>query len=213
MKIKYITALLLFFIIGFTACKKNGKVSQPIDIDFSQNFIDDSQANSFWQYVSTQNGDTLTSSPAKIFKLPNDSIIKGNPYKVYALINEDGSTIPIYLFRYVLNTIYEPRFFNGDSTQILEVPIVDFNRNLFESWQVETSTVFKQVFMIDSLNFMFKEHQNVFRISSENYWQDNLISNSTFYYSAETGLLYRNVTDAINNAELIFELEDYDVKY
>jgi len=210
---KCLTVALVYIIICFTACKKNNKFSQPSDIDFELNFIEHSLPNSFWQYVSTQDGDTLTSSPTKIYKLPKDSLINGNAYKVYALINEDNSKIPIYIFQYVLNTIYEPRFFDGDSTRILEVPIVDLNRNLFESWEVETSTVFKQIFTIDSLNFMFKEHQNVFRISSLNFWQNDLISSSQFYYNAPTGLLYRKTTDAVSNTDLIFELEDYEIIY
>lgn len=205
--------ILVSFILFFTSCNKKKKVNQPLDINFDQNFIDHTLANSFWQYVSTQDGDTLTSSPAKIYKLPGDSLINGNPYQVFALKNDDGSNIPIYIFRYVLNTIYEPRYFDGDSTKVLEVPIVDLNRNLFESWKVETSIIFKQVFVIDSLDFSFNEHQNVFRVSSQNYWQNELISNSQFYYNAQTGLLLRKTTDAINNTNLIFELEDYEIKY
>jgi len=200
-------------LISFAACKKNNKVKQPSDINFEMNFIEHTGVNSFWQYVGTQDGDTLTSSPAKIYKLSKDSLINGNPYKVFALINEDGSTIPIYIRRFVLNTIYEPRFSNVDSTQILEIPVVDLNRELFESWKIENSTVFKQILMIDSLAFSFKEHKNVFRVSSQNYWEDELVSTSEFYYNAKAGLLYRKTTDAVKNTDLIFELEDYELIY
>lgn len=213
MKTKCLAVILVSFFLILNSCKKNKKIDQPIDIDFKKNFIEHAQPNSFWEYVGTQNGDTLTSSPAKIYKLPNDSLINGNLYKVYALISRDDLIIPIYIFRFVLNTIYEPRYFDGDSTRVLEVPIVDLNRNLFESWEVETSTVFKQVFMIDSLDFSFKEHQNVFRVSSQNYWQNELINSSQFYYNAEAGLLLRKTTNSTTNTDLIFELTDYEIKY
>jgi len=204
---------LVLILISLTACKKNKKVTQPIDINFEKNFIEHAKPNSFWQYVSTQDGDTLTSSHAKVYKLTKDSLINGNAYKVLALIDQHHNVVPVYIFRFVLNTIYEPRLFDGDNTRILEVPVADLNRNLFESWEVETSTVFKQTLMIDSIDFSFKEHQNVFRVSSQNYWQGEIISYGEIYYNAKTGLLYRKMTDAVKNTELIFELEDYEIIY
>jgi len=210
---KCINIVLVLILIGFSACKKNKAINQPTDIDFDRNFIDHSKPNSLWQYVITQDGDTLNSSPEKIYKLPGDSIVKGNSYKVFALIEADGDTIPKFIFRFIQNAIYEPRCFNGDCTQIVEVPIVDLNRNLFESWEVQTSTIFKQILMIDSLDFMFKEHSNVFRISTEDYSFDELIGNSEYYYNASMGFLFRKTTDAITNKEFIFELEDYDIEY
>jgi len=119
----------------------------------------------------------------------------------------------MYIYRFVLNTIYEPRYFDADSTIILEAPIVDLNRDLNETWTVETSSNFKQILSIDSINFKFNGLENVFRVVSENYWDETLISNGVYYYQAKTGLIQRQLIDAITESEFIVNLSDSKIEY
>jgi len=163
-------------------CKKDKVDQTPADIDFSKNFIEHSLPGSFWEYTTTQNGDTLTSSPANVFKQAKDSIINGNPYKVFALVQNDGTQLPFFIYRFVVNSIFEPRLFNGDPNNILEVPIVDLNRKLNETWEVQTSTTFKQIFSIDSVGISFKGFDNVFKVKRESYLNGKLISINAHYY-------------------------------
>lgn len=205
---------MLFVVIClFSSCKKDKVDLTPSDIDFSKNFIEHAKANSFWEYTTTQNGDTLTSSPANVFKQANDSIINGNPYKVFALVQNDGTQLPFFIYRFVVNTIFEPRFFDGDPNNILEVPVVDLNRQLNETWEVQTSTTFKQIFSIDSVGLNFQGFSNVFKVKRESYLNEELIAISAYYYQATIGLIYRKTVDEGTNAEFIRQLSDSEIEY
>ncbi len=203
------------FIIIFisTSCNKDKVDKTPGDIDFSKNFIDHTLAGSYWEYTTTQNGDTLTSSPANVFKQAKDSIINGNPYKVFALVQNDGTQLPFFIYRFVVNSIFEPRLFNGNPTNILEVPVVDLNRQLNETWEVQTSTDFKEILSIDSVGLNFLGFDNVFKIKRERYQNEQLISISAYYYEARVGLIYRKTIDEGTNAEFIRQLSDRDIDY
>jgi len=196
-----------------TACKKDKVDQTPADIDFSKNFIEHSLPGSFWEYTTTQNGDTLTSSPANVFKLAKDSIINGNPYKVFALVQNDGTQLPFFIYRFVVNSIFEPRLFDADTTKIVEVPVVDLNRQLNEIWEVQTSSTFKQIFSIDSVGLNFKGFDNVFKIKRESYLNDQLTTISAYYYQATAGLIYRKSVDEGTNAEFIRQLSNSEIEY
>jgi len=197
----------------WSGCKKDRVDKTPADIDFSENFIQHSLPGSFWEYTTTQNGDTLTSSPANVFKQAKDSIIDGNPYKVFTLIQKDDTQIPFFTYRFVVNTIFEPRLFDGDSTNILEVPLVDLNRQLNETWEVQTSSTFKQVFSIDSVGLNFEGFNNVFKVKREDYLYGKLTAINAYYYQAKIGLIYRKKIDEGTNAEFIQQLSDSDIDY
>lgn len=196
-----------------SSCEKDKVDQTPADIDFSKNFIEHSLPGSFWEYTTTQNGDTLTSSPANVFKQVEDSIINGNPYKVFALIQNDGTQLPFFIYRFVVNTIFEPRLFDGDPANILEVPILDLNRQLNETWEVQSSSTFKQILSIDSVGLNFQDLDNVFRVKRESYLNDELTTISAYYYEAKTGLIYRESIDQGTNAEFIRQLSGSDIDY
>lgn len=196
-----------------SGCKKDKVDKTTTDIDFSKNFIEHSLPDSFWEYTTTQNGDTLTSSPANVFKQAKDSIINGNPYKVFVLVQNNGNQLPFFIYRFVVNSIFEPRLFNGDPENILEVPIVDLNRQLNETWEVQTSTDFKQIFSIDSVGLNFKGFDNVFKVKRESYLNEKLISINTYYYEATVGLIYRKSVDENTDAEFIRTLSDSNIRY
>jgi len=96
----FLSGIVFFAICLCLSCEKDKVDQTPEDIDFSKNFIEHSRANSFWEYTTTQNGDTLTSSPANVFKQAKDSIINGNPYKVFALVQNDGTQLPFFGCRF-----------------------------------------------------------------------------------------------------------------
>ena len=205
--------LMLLVFCLCSGCKKDNIDETPADIDFSKNFIEHTKAGSFWEYTTTQNGDTLTSSPANVFKLTKDSIINGNPYKVFALVQNDGTQLPFFIYRFVVNSIFEPRLFNGDPENILEVPIVDLNRQLNETWEVQTSTNFKQLLSIDSVGLNFMGFTNVFKVRRESYFNEQVSSISAYYYEASVGLIYRKTIDEGSNAEFIRQLSDRNIEF
>jgi len=208
----FLVSLLFITFCLCLSCRKNKVNQTPADIDFSKNFIEHSLPNSFWEYTTTLNGDTLTSSPANVFKLKKDSIIKDNAYKVFALQQGTDTVLPFFIYRFVVNSIFEPRLLNGDSL-VLEVPVVDLNRELGETWEVQNSTNFREVRYIDSVGLRFMGFDNVFKMIREGYLNDELTSQTAYYYQATAGLLYRKTDDLQTGAEFIRWLSDSKVLY
>jgi len=209
----YRFAFVLCTLFLLCSCKKDRLDKTPIDIDFGKNFIEHTLAGSFWEYTTTLNGDTLTSSPAKVFKLKQDSIIKDNAYKVFALQQGNDTILPFFIYRFVVNSIFEPRLLNGDPTAVLEVPIIDLNRNLGETWEVQNSSTFKQIHFIDSVGLNFMGFDKVFKIIRESYQEEKLTAQTAYYYQATVGLLYRKTDDFQTGAKFIRWLSNHELLY
>jgi len=209
--------LLLFCLpLIFCACSEDEPVN-PKDVDLETLWINAKQG-SFWRYVNVNyllSGTIDTfNSPFDVYKMEKDSFVNEQVYEMIGLDLGSGVIAPKYIYAVKDRILIQPHDIDlSPNVNMVELPIIDFNKNLGEEWQFDVNSNEYQINYIDSVGISFRGFDNVVKVISRAYLNDELQSTQRYYLKPDLGIISKITKYEVSGILLDVNLIDYEVNY